>query len=166
MTIFIIWLQLFAALLLLSDAYLSDVFRNKIDEKFAHTCGDFYAEYKENYLKRDLIFLFVLALVSILSFFLLLNLRNIAHVDYITEYFIGGGYLGLFFTFMIFMIIMGIVMMPFIAFANHFDKYFNLLLKFPLSFAFYKAPRGPIYALGFALLVLSHIAQLYAEYSK
>jgi hypothetical protein len=163
MTIFIIWLQLFAALLLLSDAYLSDAFRKKIDEKFAHTCGDFYAVYKERYLKRDLISLIVLALVSIFSFIIVSNLRNVTNI---TTYFLGGGYFGLFFTFMIFMMIMGIVIMPFIAFTNHFDKYFNLLFKFPLSFAFYKAPKGPIYALGFALLVLSHIAQLYTEYSK
>lgn len=164
MTIFIIWLQLFAALLLLSDAYLSDILRKKIDEQFAHSCGDFYTEYKEKYLKRDLIFLFVLALVSILSYWLVSHLRNVAQIAYIAQYFLGGS-LGLFFSFMIFMIVMGIVMMPFIAIANHLDKYFNLL-KFPLAFAFYKAPKGPIYALGFGLLFLSHIAQLYAEYSK
>jgi hypothetical protein len=156
----IIWLQLFAALLLLSDAYLPLDFRENLDAKLKAKVGAFSDSYQSRFLKRDLI-LFGLLTGSWVAFWLFGEAGR----------FFGSlaGPLGLWGVLV--MLIWSITFLflfstAMAAFTQYFDSHLNLLIKFPLCFGLYKAPKGPIYALGFGLLVISHAIQLAIEYGK
>ena len=156
----IIWLQLFAALLLLSDAYLPLNYREKLDEKLKAKVGEFAESYRSRFLKRDLI-LFGLLVGSWVLFWLFGEAGQLFGAL--------AGSLGLWGILV--MLIWGVTFLflfstAMVAFTQHLDSHLNLLIKFPLCFGLYKAPKGPIYALGFGLLVISHVIQLVVEYGK
>lgn len=154
----IVWLQLFSALLLLSDAYLSSKYREALDNKLKAKVGDFSETYRAKYLKRDAkLFGLFLALCAVFA------------IVGVTGGWLGSvaGHLGLLGVAII--IVWAIAFLftfstAMAAFTERLDNHLNLLIKFPLCFALYKSPKGPIYALGFGLLVISYAVQLVVEY--
>jgi len=154
----IIWLQLFSVLLLLSDAYLSRTLYETLDNKLKARVGEFSETYRQRYLKRDLVF-FILILGLWAGFFLIGGASRFV-----------GAWVGTIgpWGILIFLIwasaLLFLLATAMAGLTNHLDRHLNLLIKFPLCFALYKAPKGPIYALGFMLLFVSHVIQLFIEY--
>ncbi|MGY3917411.1 hypothetical protein [Aeromonas australiensis] len=159
MSEFIIWLQLISALVLLSDAYLSENVRALLDEKLKSSVGEYSKTYKEKYLKRDLSLL--LAIVIAWIAFLVFGQAGqlIAPASNWIEHYFGVSYIGLVLLVLWalgFMYLFSIAMSGF----HHLDRMLHLTVSFPLALALYNAPKGPLYAIGFGLLVISHLLQL------
>mgnify|MGYP005758366593 FL=1 len=163
METFVVWLQLASALTLLSDAYLSPPFRQRLDEKIMRALGGYCDSYRQSFLRRDRGFLIAFLIAWALFFIFGYAGHWIRPASSYLESHLGLSYVSLVLVAawaLGFLYLFSMAMAGF----SHLDKLLNILIKFPAAYALYKAPKGPLYAGGFALLVISHLIQLARAY--
>lgn len=155
----VIWLQLISALALLSDAYMPESARKHLDDNIKAALGGYCDTYRSKLMHRDLGFLIAFVVAWGLFFAIGYLGQWITPLSSFLEESLGLSYVGL--TLLLvwaigFLYVFSIAMSVF----SHLDKLLDIVIKFPAAYALYKAPKGPLYAGGFALLVLSHLIQL------
>lgn len=157
----IIWVQLISTLLLLADAYLPASIREKYDTRIKLNAQRKLEHYLAHSLNRDL--LLVYYFFRSLGLVILIALATIAFNHSILKepgWFSALAYLLLFCSFSVAFNI------AIERFSNHLKHYLDLLISLPITFILCKAPKGPIYVVGFGLLLISHCIQLVIEYRK
>jgi len=156
----IIWMQFIAASLLAADAVISKeklIQLNSVIRKHAEHSNRIY---EASYLKRDATYLviFIAATVAVYA------LGQVGPVvsEFLAKY-------NMFSIGLVFLLIWSVLLLLVFSFAvraftENLDKAPNLLIKYPFFMLLYKAPKGPIYTLGFILLVASYLLLLLKEY--
>lgn len=152
---FIIWLQLLSALMLLADAYMSERTIKFYNKFLRLKCLRFSKNYRSDHLKRDLGNLIILvaswaSMIGVVTIWQSSS-KNIQEID----------------NFVIFITVSGVVLnvwlMLRMCYQVRYLGRFILLIFFMPSVWLFKAPKGPIYTIGFGLLVVSHVLQLIIE---